>query len=262
MRRLPEVSWLEVPRFTRRELAAQLAGLAGGAGGQPGGCGGVRPVAGQPVFRRAAVRRRRRSRRWGRCPGCCGRCCWPGCASCRRVPSGCWAVAAVAGRWVSHDWLAAVAGGPEEELTGPLREAVGRGLLLVTPRERAGQEVYEFRHALLQEAVYADLLPGQRARLHGAYAHAIASARRRPGGSAVRRGAGRALVSGRPVRRGAGLVGAGRRQRGAGVRARGGGPPLRTRGGAMGPGTRCRGPGRRQPGQPAHKGGAGLGVRR
>ena len=85
-------------------------------------------------------------------------------------------VAAVAGRWVRHDWLAAVAHRSDEELTGPLREAVDRGLLLVTPIERAGQEVYEFRHALLQEAVYADLLPGQRARLHGAYASAIVGA--------------------------------------------------------------------------------------
>ena len=85
-------------------------------------------------------------------------------------------VAAVAGRWVRHDWLAAVAHRSDEELTGPLREAVDRGLLLVTPIERAGKEVYEFRHALLQEAVYADLLPGQRARLHGAYASAIVGA--------------------------------------------------------------------------------------
>ena len=40
--------------------------------------------------------------------------------------------------------------------------------------ERAGQEAYEFRHALLQEAVYGELLPGQRARLHGAYADVLA----------------------------------------------------------------------------------------
>jgi ATP/maltotriose-dependent transcriptional regulator MalT len=85
-------------------------------------------------------------------------------------------VAAVSGRWVRHDWLAAVAGRPDEELDSGLAEAVGRGLLVVTPVERAGPEVYEFRHALLQEAVYGELLPGQRARLHGAYARALAGA--------------------------------------------------------------------------------------
>ena len=49
------------------------------------------------------------------------------------------------------------------------------GLLQITPMEQAGQEVYQFRHALLQEAVYGELLPGQRARLHGTYANALAS---------------------------------------------------------------------------------------
>ena len=53
---------------------------------------------------------------------------------------------------------------------------MGHGLLVVTAVDRAGQEVYEFRHALLQEAVYGELLPGQRARLHGAYAKALAGA--------------------------------------------------------------------------------------
>jgi DNA-binding CsgD family transcriptional regulator len=84
-------------------------------------------------------------------------------------------VAAAGGRWVCHDWLAAVAGGPDDELTGSLREAVDRGLLRITPMEQAGQEVYEFGHALLQEAVYGELLPAQRARLHGAYASVLAS---------------------------------------------------------------------------------------
>ena len=83
-------------------------------------------------------------------------------------------MAAVAGRWVCHDWLAAVAGGSEDELAVWLREAVDRGLLLVTPMELAGQDVYEFPHALLQEAVYGELLPGERTRLHGAYANALA----------------------------------------------------------------------------------------
>ena len=36
---------------------------------------------------------------------------------------------------------------------------------------------YAFRHALLAEAVYDDLLPGERVRLHAAYAEALSSHR-------------------------------------------------------------------------------------
>lgn len=76
--------------------------------------------------------------------------------------------AAVAGRRVEHDLLRAAVGLPEEELEGALREAIGRQLLV------PGQgDTYAFRHALAREAVYADLLPGERARLHGAFARLI-----------------------------------------------------------------------------------------
>jgi predicted ATPase len=76
-------------------------------------------------------------------------------------------VAAVAGRQVPHPLLAAVAGLNEGELDGGLREAVANQLLV--PRE----DGYQFRHALLQEVVDAGLLPGERARLHAAYAHVL-----------------------------------------------------------------------------------------
>jgi DNA-binding CsgD family transcriptional regulator/tetratricopeptide (TPR) repeat protein len=76
-------------------------------------------------------------------------------------------VAAVAGRQVSHPLLAAVAGMDEGPLEGALREAVAYQLLV--PRE----DGYQFRYALLREVVDAGLLPGERARLHAAYAHAL-----------------------------------------------------------------------------------------
>ena len=38
---------------------------------------------------------------------------------------------------------------------------------------RTGEAEYAFRHALLGEAVYDDLLPGERMRLHTAYAEAV-----------------------------------------------------------------------------------------
>ncbi|ANP52746.1 DNA-binding CsgD family transcriptional regulator [Streptomyces griseochromogenes] len=78
--------------------------------------------------------------------------------------------AAVAGRSVGHELLREAAGLPEEELESALREAVGRQLLVL-----GDGGTYAFRHALLREAVYTDLLPGERSRLHGSYARLLAA---------------------------------------------------------------------------------------
>jgi len=80
-------------------------------------------------------------------------------------------VAAVAGRRVPHRLLAEAAGLPEADLEQGLREAVGAGVL-ATDAATGG---YAFRHALLQEAVYGDLLPGEQVRLHAAYARLLAA---------------------------------------------------------------------------------------
>jgi DNA-binding CsgD family transcriptional regulator/tetratricopeptide (TPR) repeat protein len=77
--------------------------------------------------------------------------------------------AATVGRHVSHRLLATVCDLPERTLLGALRECVVHHLLAVSP----GEDAYAFRHALAREAVYQDLLPGERIRLHGAIAEAI-----------------------------------------------------------------------------------------
>ncbi len=80
-------------------------------------------------------------------------------------------VAAVAGRHVRHELVSAVSSQSSEETEQALAEAVHRHLLVVSDDGR-----YRFRHALLREAVLADLLPGERVRLHGAIAaHLTAS---------------------------------------------------------------------------------------
>jgi DNA-binding CsgD family transcriptional regulator/tetratricopeptide (TPR) repeat protein len=79
-------------------------------------------------------------------------------------------VASVAGRRVGHRLLAAVAGSSEAELDAALREAVAWNVL-VTDADGAS---YAFRHALLREAVYHDLLAGERLRTHAALARALA----------------------------------------------------------------------------------------
>ncbi len=72
--------------------------------------------------------------------------------------------AAVAGRQVSHHLLAAASGVDPRALDGALRDAVEMNVLVPV------REAYAFRHALLGEAVYDDLLPGERVRLHASYA--------------------------------------------------------------------------------------------
>jgi ATP/maltotriose-dependent transcriptional regulator MalT len=85
-------------------------------------------------------------------------------------------VASVAGRRVAHATLADVTEFAEPELEVALREAVQHHVLVATEERRYGQirEVYAFRHALLREVVYGDLLPGERVRLHSAYARRLA----------------------------------------------------------------------------------------
>jgi len=77
--------------------------------------------------------------------------------------------AAVAGRRAS-DELTRIASGLEPgEYEEAVREAVAHQLLV--PDHAEG---YAFRHALLREAIYADLLPGERTRLHAAMSTLLA----------------------------------------------------------------------------------------
>jgi DNA-binding CsgD family transcriptional regulator/tetratricopeptide (TPR) repeat protein len=78
-------------------------------------------------------------------------------------------VAALAGRRVPHRLLAAVSGLEDQPLVHSLRAAVTDQLLVTRP----DQDGYELRHALLAEVIQADLLPGERARLHAAYARTL-----------------------------------------------------------------------------------------
>ncbi len=76
-------------------------------------------------------------------------------------------VAAAAGARVRHPLLLAAAGLPEDALDDALRELVTHHALV------PGDDGYAFRHALLREAVYSDLMPGERSRVHAALARAL-----------------------------------------------------------------------------------------
>ena len=128
----------------------------------------------------------------------------------------------------AHRLLAAVAGLPEPALVEALREAVAQHVLV----QDAGG--YAFRHALLQEAAYADLLPGERDR---AAPRAGRGPARRPQPRRRHRGgrARAALERGAPDARGARRVRARRPGGRAGLRLRGGRPALRARARDLGP---------------------------
>lgn len=76
---------------------------------------------------------------------------------------------AVGGREISHELLAQVVELTDADLERALSEAVEHHVL-----EATWPPAYAFRHALLGEAVADGLLPGERLRLHRAYAAALA----------------------------------------------------------------------------------------
>ena len=79
-------------------------------------------------------------------------------------------LAAAAGRDVGYPLLRAVAALPEPDLRESLRQAVEHGVLVA--EQATGS--FGFRHALLAEAVYATILPGEREELHARLAQELA----------------------------------------------------------------------------------------
>ena len=77
--------------------------------------------------------------------------------------------AAVAGGGAADDLVRAASGLPDDVYEEAVREAAGHQLLAFDEPDG-----YRFRHALLREAVYADLMPGERTRLHARLASLLA----------------------------------------------------------------------------------------
>jgi DNA-binding CsgD family transcriptional regulator len=76
-------------------------------------------------------------------------------------------LSAVAGRQVRHEVLAALAGLPETEVLAALRAAVDAHVLV------PDGDSYGFRHAMVREVIYDDLLPAERRHLHAGLAGAL-----------------------------------------------------------------------------------------
>jgi DNA-binding CsgD family transcriptional regulator/tetratricopeptide (TPR) repeat protein len=79
-------------------------------------------------------------------------------------------LAAAAGRDVGYPLLRTVAALPERDVRESLRRAVEHGVLVA---DQVGGS-FRFRHALLAEAVYGTLLPGEREELHARLAQELA----------------------------------------------------------------------------------------
>ena len=79
-------------------------------------------------------------------------------------------LAAAAGRDVAYPLLRAAAAVPERDVRESLRQAVEHGVLVA---DQAGGS-FRFRHALLAEAIYATILPGEREELHARLAEELA----------------------------------------------------------------------------------------
>jgi DNA-binding NarL/FixJ family response regulator len=78
--------------------------------------------------------------------------------------------AAVAGRRMEDDLVREASGLAAAEYEEAIRESVAHQLLVPD-----GEYGYAFRHALIREAIYAELLPGERSRLHARFAELLAS---------------------------------------------------------------------------------------
>ena len=173
LQRLPRVEELQLERFDRAEVADQLAAIQGGqvppalidevarrAEGNPFfaeellAAGSVTPGAVLPARLRDVLLGRITS---------------------LSEPAGrLLAAASVAGDAVDYDLLWAVLAVDDAALDAALEEATSSHVL-VPVRDSAGGGSYAYRHALLGEAVYDELLASERRRLHGRYADVLAA---------------------------------------------------------------------------------------
>ncbi|MEU5577360.1 AAA family ATPase [Streptomyces huasconensis] len=78
-------------------------------------------------------------------------------------------IVAEGGSTVEYELLAEVVGLGEDDLIEALRAAVGANILLASPEG----DGYRFRHSLVREAVSDDLLPGERSRINRRFAEAL-----------------------------------------------------------------------------------------
>ena len=163
--RLDGVTWLELERLSRGEVAAQLEAILGRPPNPAVAAAAYERGGGNPLFTEVLLT-----------PDGMLAPVLPGLArdlllgAVTELPADCQRVlraAAVGGARVGHRLLAAATGQKGEALDDALRPAVTAAVLV------ADETGYAFRHELFREAVLWDLLPGERAGIHRAFAEAM-----------------------------------------------------------------------------------------
>ncbi len=183
LERLPSVERIDLSRLDRDEVHAQIAGILGTVPGARFVDNVLARSDGNPFFveelltsssrdRRGAVSPTLQEILLARLSGLA-----PETQRLLRI-------AAVIGRRAEHDLLASVANRAEPDLVEDLRDAVDQHMLV--PVEADGGPAYDFRHALVREVAYEDLLPTERSALHGLVAEALQPVARTDGGGDAR----------------------------------------------------------------------------
>jgi ATP/maltotriose-dependent transcriptional regulator MalT len=165
LERMDGVTRLDLPRLSRGQVAAQLAGILGRPPEPPVLTAVYQRGGGNPLFTEALLG-----------PGGTVSPGLPGSlrdlllATVQDLPEQAQQmvrIAAVGGSRVGHALLAAVTGSDDAALTAALRPAVAASVLV------SHTDCYVFRHELIREAVLVDLLPGERAQAHRRFAETL-----------------------------------------------------------------------------------------
>ena len=181
--RLPWLERIDLERFDEAELAQQLTGILGRVP-EPGAVQAVFERSdGNAFFAEELVATGDES---GSLPSSLREVLAARLAALEDVTQNVVRVAAVAGRTVSHGLLEQIAGVSSPALVAALHEAVDQRVLLHVAEPTPG---YSFRHALVREAAYEELLGAERITIHRAIADALESDRSlAPAGELARTG--------------------------------------------------------------------------
>jgi DNA-binding CsgD family transcriptional regulator len=167
--RLANARRIELPGLGREEVAARVAALTGG-GGDPALVDSVFARGeGNPFFTEELVRAHRVG---GDVPEVLSDLISHDLAALDAPARIVLGAAAAIGRVAPHDLLASVVDLDEDGLERALRAAIDAQLFVVDH----GAGAYRFRHALIAEVVYDELLPSQHRRLHRRIADALPTA--------------------------------------------------------------------------------------
>lgn len=163
--RLPRMERIELARFDEREIAQQMAGILGRAPDTEAVRGVFERSDGNAFFAEELIASG--VSRHGPLPSSLRDVLAARLGALGDATQRVLRVAAVAGPVVQHDLLARVVGGPQAQLLDALREAVDQRVLV---SDAGPTPAYAFRHSLVREAAYDELLATERVSLHLAYA--------------------------------------------------------------------------------------------